>query len=267
MIKAAQESDIKGLNTLSPKDWNFDYEAFLTDFMHEEYFHAFLQYEGKKIIGTGNVFIHEKIGWLANIIIDEKHRTKGNGSTMTQFLVDFLKEKKCETQVLIATKLGEPVYKKLGFKKISEYQSFESEINLNYTATDSIRGLKKSDMKNVYKLDELITGEIRPLLIEKCSKNGFGYFNDEDELQGVFLPRFGKGLVLATNKKAGQSLLKFKHSKKGRKSYIPIENTAGIAWMEHLDLKKGEPFSRMILGKKDEWKPTMIYSYGSGYCG
>ena len=267
MIRELKKSEIRGLNNLTPTDWKYDYEEFLTGYLNEDFFHAFVMIKDDAIIGTGNVLVKEKIGWLANIIITKKFRGKGLGFQMTKFLVDYLNDKECETQLLIATELGEPVYQKAGFKRITEYQCFDSETELDFTQTNSIRPLKDIDLGSVYKLDEDANGENRTHLIDKYYATGLGYFNNENVLLGFYLPDFGRGLVIAKDSKAGIELLKLKHSKIGMRTLLPIENKEGIDLLESTGLKKGDKSVRMVLGKENKWKPKYIYSYGSGYCG
>lgn len=269
MIRALKESEIDRLNSLPPTDWKFNYESFLKDFLKEDFFYAFVMIQDEKIIGTGNVFLKEKTGWLANIIINKKYRGKGLGFKMTKFLVDFLINKGCETQLLLATELGEPVYQKIGFKKVTEYQCFDTEIENNSTThyTKSIRKLGHSDLKNIHKLDKDANDENRTHLIDKYYETGLGYFNNENELLGFYLPDFGRGLVLSRDEQAGIELLKLKHSKKGERTLLPVDNQKGIDYFEKNGFKKGHKCSRMILGKENKWKPKYIYSHGSGYCG
>ena len=127
--------------------------------------------------------------------------------------------------------------------------------------------LKDFDLENVCKLDEDANGENRTHLIGKFFENGFGYFNSDNELLGFFLPQFGRGLVVSRSEQAGVELLKLKHSKKGRRTMLPVENLHGISFLENNGLKKGDKCSRMVLGKENNWNPNYIYSYGSGYCG
>lgn len=267
MIKEIKNSDIKGLNQLLPLEWHFDYETFLEDFIDEDFFYAFIQVQDNKIVGTGNVLLKEKVGWLANIIVDENYRGKGMGYKMTKFLVDFLNDKGCETQLLIATKLGEAVYKKIGFKKITEYLCFDSEVDLDFNYTKSIRELKNLDLESIYKLDRDANGENRIHLIDKYYRNGFGFFNNDNLLLGFFLPDFGRGLVISRDNQAGIELLKLKHSKKGKRTLLPIDNQEGVNLLKRNGLRKGEKCSKMILGRENNWNPKYIYSYGSGYCG
>jgi GNAT superfamily N-acetyltransferase len=267
MIRTLNESDINGLNRLPPIDWDFEYEGFLKDFLNEDFLYAFILLHEEKIVGTGNVFLKGKIGWLANIMVDLNYRGQGFGSEITQFLIDFLKDKKCETQLLIATKLGEPIYKKHGFKKMTEYHCFNSVTDSHYVFSDSIRALTKSDLESVYKLDNEANGEDRVHLIDKYYGNGLGYFNNDNELLGFYLPDFTRGLVVARDPQAGIELLKLKHSKKGKRTMLPIENHNGVNWLVKQSFQKGDSSSRMILGNENNWNPKYIYSYGSGFCG
>ncbi|WP_299801312.1 GNAT family N-acetyltransferase [uncultured Maribacter sp.] len=267
MIKKIKKSDIKELNHLPPQEWQIDYETFLKEFIDEDFFHAFIQIQDNKIVGTGNILLKGKVGWLGNIIVDKNCRGKGLGYEMTKFLVDFLDKKGCETQLLIATELGESVYKKLGFKKLTEYQSFDSTVDNDFNLSDSIQKLELSDLKNVYKLDLETNMEDRAHLIDKFYNNGFGFFNDDNQLLGFYLPEFGRGLVISKNKQAGIELLKLKHSKKGKRTLLPIENQSGIQLLEEMGLNEGEKSARMVLGEVNKWVPNNIYSYGSGYCG
>ncbi len=267
MISELKVSDIEGLNNLPPSAWKLDYEALLKEFIYEDFFYAFIQVQDNKIVGTGNVFLKDKVGWLANIIVDKKYRGKGLGYEMTSFLVDFLIDKKCNTQLLIATELGEAVYRKIGFRKLTEYQCFDSEIDSHFNFSNSIRKLKISDLDSIYRLDQETNAENRTHLIHRYYKNGFGYFNNDNKLLGFYLPEFGRGLVLSRDEQAGIELLKLKHSNKGKRTLLPIENQIGIKLLENIGLKKGNKCSRMILGKENKWIPNNIYSYGSGYCG
>ena len=267
MIRKLKESDILGLNNLPPADWTFDYESFLNNYGKDDFFHAFVMICNERIIGTGNVLLKGKIGWLANIIIVDDYRGKGLGFEMTKFLVEFLSEKGAETQLLIATDLGEKVYQKIGFKKISDYLRFESQVDFDYTQTNAIRPLKPSDLENTYKLDQEVNDENRQHIIDKYYKTGLGYFTENKELLGFYLPDFSRGLVLAWNKEVGIELLKLKHSKKGKRTMVPIENIDAINFFKSNGFKEGNKCSRMILGKENNWNPEFIYSYGSGYCG
>lgn len=267
MIRELTLEDIAGLNQLYPLDWNADYEQFLTTYFKEDFFYAFVLVLGQKIIGTGNLFINDQTGWLANIIVDPTYRNQGLGYKITNHLVQFLKAKGCHTQLLIATNLGVPIYEKLGFRKVSEYICFESDRNTNQTPSKAIRKLKLTDLNLVYGLDQAANDEKRRFFINKYYNSGFGYFDEKNSLLGFYLPDFGKGLIIANSESAGKELLSFKHLKKGKKTLLPLENEAGIAHLQKLNLSSGTNLYRMVLGNDNHWNPRMIYSYGTGYRG
>ncbi|MFT4660390.1 MAG: GNAT superfamily N-acetyltransferase [Patiriisocius sp.] len=267
MIRPLKQPEIRGLNSLSPSEWKFDYELFLQQFINDDFFYAFSISEDERIVGTGNVLVKENVAWFANIIVDENYRGKGLGSKMTKFLVDFVVDKGFETQLLVATHLGEAVYTKIGFRKVSEYLCFDSEVDQDYNYSNSIQALRPSDIENVYNLDRDANDENRIHLIDKYYQNGFGYFGNDRKMLGFYLPEFGQGLVLSRDNQAGIELLKLKHSKKGKRTMLPIENKEGIKFLESMGLRKGDKSSRMIFGKDNKWKPKYIFSYGSGYCG
>jgi len=254
MIKELKKTDISGLNRLAPEEWKFDYERFLNHFLEDDFFFPFVMVRDNKIIGTGNVFLKEKIGWLANIIIDKEYRCKGLGYKMTKYLTDFLQNMGCETQLLLATELGEPVYKKMGFRKLTDYQSFESVFDMKYHWNEQIRKLDASDKERVYELDLMANGENRKHLIDKFYQDGLGFFSN-NELIGFYLPNFGRGLVISKEKQAGKELLRLKHSNKGKRTFIPIENQEALNFFEENGIEKGYKCSRMILGKENQWKP------------
>ena len=267
MIRRLKKIDIPGLNSLPPVEWEFDYEKFLLNYMNEAYFKAFVLVQDDQVIGTGNVLFEGKTGWLANILVAEKFRRQGNGFQMTNFLVDFLKSKGCKTQILLATELGEPVYLKIGFKKITYYRSFETIEDVAYQLPNAIRALKATDFASVCELDQEVNDENRAHLIKKYYSTGMGYFDNDNELLGFFLPDFGRGLVLAKDKTIGIELLKLKHAKKGRRTFLSVDNKTGMAFFENNEFKEGYGCYRMVLGENNKWDAQGMYSYGSGFCG
>ncbi len=267
MLRRLVKSDIPGLNSISPEDWGMDYEAFLDEFLSEQYFDAFVITENNQIVATANSFIKDEVGWIANVIVDATCRGKGFGTQVTKHIIDFIFDKGCKTQLLLASDLGEPVYLKLGFQIVSNYVCFKSEKSSDYQPNNLVRKLKQEDLESVYRLDFEINGENRFHLIDKYYSSGFGYFNSSHELLGIYLPGFGRGLVLAKEEAIGIELLKLKHSEKGKTSFLPEENTVGLEFLHRYTVRQGTSLKRMILGKAVSWNPQMIYSYASGYCG
>lgn len=266
-IKRITEQDLSGLNSLPPSEWNFDYESFVKKHLNDDFYFPFLMTIDDTVVGTGDVLHNGKIGWLANIFVKAGYRGRNLGVKMTQFLIDFLDKKKCETQILIATEMGERVYQKLGFRRTNIYQGYQSKADRNHNMNENVRKLQESDIQSLLELDREINGEDRKCFLVNSYASGFGYFEKKGELTGFYLPDFGRGLVLARTQDAGLELLKIKHSEKGRISYIPVENKVAINFFKSNEIEQLENFSRMVLGKQNTWTPEYVYSYGSGYTG
>ena len=182
-------------------------------------------------------------------------------------MIDCLRNRNCETQALIVTELGEPAYKKLGFIKISEYLGFETENSRQIRLDKNIRRIEHNDLEQIISLDSITNNENRSHLIKKYYKNGWIYKNPNGQIVGFYLPDFGRGLIISKDVAAGLRLLDLKHSKKGKRSMIPVENQKGIEYFRKSGLKIGYKCSRMILGVNYNWQPEYIFSYGSGYFG
>ena len=261
------KSNLSGLNSLPPTEWKFDYESFVKERLNEDYYFPFLISIDDSVVGSGNVLQNGKIGWLANIFVSTNYRGRGLGVKITQFLIDFLNKRECETQLLIATEMGEGVYQKLGFRRTATYQGYQSKSNTHHKMNENIRQLQESNIQSLLVLDQEINGEDRSHFLLNNYESGLGYFDKNGELIGVYLPDFGRGLVLAKNEDAGIELLKIKHSEKDKVSYIPVENKVANDFLKSNNTQQLENFSRMILGKENNWNPKYIYSFGSGYSG
>jgi GNAT superfamily N-acetyltransferase len=77
----------------------------------------FLLSEDKgKIFGIGGVFIFEKVSSFGYMSVLPEYRGKGVGTEIFRNLLGIANKLNCETMILYASKLGEPIYKKFGFK-------------------------------------------------------------------------------------------------------------------------------------------------------
>ncbi len=263
MIRPLKKSDIKGLNSLVPQDWNSDLEQNQLQFYGQEYFHAFVMADPEKIISLGNLFFNADSAWLANIIVAEKCRGLGLGSEMTAHLMDFAVAQGYTSMLLLATAIGQPMYQKLGFKTVCTYQKFVSPSDSQHTRSKAVRSLENRDLFDVHALDTLATGESRMHLLFKFYEEGLGYFQG-DKLFGFYLPHFGRGLVIASDPTAGAELLQIKHAEKDCVTMVPESNLAAIDLLTEANLTRGEPLYRMVYTQDVDWKPEYIFSYGSG---
>jgi GNAT superfamily N-acetyltransferase len=265
-ISPLQIDHIPLVKDLPTADWKFNYQQFLSLHFGQSYFYPVVYHVAGEIAGTGNAIINGSIGWLANIIVAEPYRNRGIGTTITQHLMAYLEAKRCATQLLIATELGEPVYTKLGFKKTSTYRFFRIEEPLKAPADKYLVKVKKSDLAQILKIDREILADDRTYLISRCYQDGWIY-KKNNKCIGYYLPHMGRGPVVATEKEVGLLLLHLKHSESARRSAVPQENSHAIEYLITAGFEYFDDCARMILGRKVPWKPTRIFSYSHGYCG
>jgi len=258
--------DIESIRDLQPEGWSDITEAFKY-YIAYEFCQPIKVVTDDKIIGVGTSIMFENTGWLAHIIVHKDYRNKGIGYKIVENLLYHLLSKSIPSVLLIATEIGEPVYKKAGFRVISDYLFFkrvqpwrENSISKN------IMPFRENYYADIIRLDMSISGEIREPLIKMHLANSLIYLENE-ELSGFYLPNLGEGLIIAGNSMAGIELMKTKYSK-ADKAVIPSENQIGIDFLKKngfiLSETKGK---RMILGKDIVWKPECIFSRIGGNFG
>jgi len=259
-------NDLNEIRKLQPEGWNDivpEYELYVRNkFCFPK--KAMLD---KKMIGVGTLIVFDSTAWLAHIIVDKNHRNNRIGFQITEKLINDGKDKSAETLLLIATELGFPVYKKLGFSAISAYSFLtRDKPRRDYLLSPKIFPFEDSFELKIYELDEKISGENRRRLLKDFLKNALIYIEDSS-LLGFYLPDLGEGLILASTTEAGLELMKIKYSK-ADKAVLPGQNHAGADFLKQngftLSDTKG---TRMILGKEIEWKPAEIYSRIGGNYG
>ena len=220
-----------------------------------------------KIIGLGNSIIFSNTAWIAHIIVKKEYRNKGIGFQIVNYLIKTVEEKSIESVLLIATELGEPVYKKAGFRIISDYIRLDREhLWIKNPVAKNIVPYTNNFYSEIINFDKMISGEDREPLIRLYLKNGLIYL-DKNKLRGFYLPDLGEGPVFADNAEAGRELMKVKYSKTDN-AVIPAENIAGIDFLKQNGFKiTGIKGKRMILGKDILWKPGCFYSRIGGNYG
>src|SRR5690554_108797 len=200
-----------------------------------------------KIAGTGTAIIHNNTAWLAHIIVHREYRNQGFGKLITQRLIDIAKAKGCDTLYLLATDLGEPVYKKLGFEIETEYGFFKGQIiPTTHPPNKHILPFHTTFEKQIAKLDHRVSGEDRWVELKSHLANGYVYVQDH-EVKGYYLPTCGDGLIIATSQAAGQELLKLRLTSKDF-AVFPIDNAFATAFLKKHDFKEVRREKRMRLG-------------------
>lgn len=265
-IEKVTYKDLNQIIKLQPKGWpniSFDFVRYINyDFCEPIKFTL-----ENNIVGVGCSIIFKDSAWIAHIIVDSKHRNKGIGFHIVDFLVNSLIEKKISSISLIATSLGESVYKKAGFRFVSDYifLNKKSEWKINKISKKII--IYSSDFySQLIELDRKLTGENRVNLIKNHLDNCLIY-TDNETIKGYYLPFLGEGAIYAQESNVGLELMKIKYSIVD-KAVIPSENEIGIEYLKNIGFcENNTKGRRMILGKNINWNPDCIFSRIGGNYG
>ena len=217
-----------------------------------------------QLAGIGTTILLGETAWLATIIVHTDHRNKGYGTKITEALLQSLDSTKCTTVFLIATALGEPVYKKVGFEVETEYAGFSGG-NIDALTPDRIIVFEEKYTDDILRLDKKITGEDRSLLLREHLPLAQLHFVG-DKLGGFYLPTLGEGPIVAEDSESGITLLTQKMQTVNTIT-LPIDNEGGIDFLLNHRYKRVRHLSRMRLGRKIAWQPDSIYSRISGVSG
>ncbi len=258
--------DIPKLALFAPEEWRVALDAVLLEHFGRAYFHARVIAEAEQIMAVGHGIATGPAGWIGNIIVRPGARNRGLGSRMTLEIMDCLRSRGCSTLLLIATKLGEPVYSKLGFRGTGEYV-FLRVPRLEVAPTLSVRRLRPSEAGQVFKLDASATGEARNDLLAPHLGFGWGHVSPGGALDGFFLPSFGSGFVMASDTAAGLDLLGFKHAFYAGNAVVPDGNAAALQFLMQHGAEETARAPRMAIGDEVAWRPEFIFGRAAGYCG
>jgi GNAT superfamily N-acetyltransferase len=262
-IAPVTSADIVGIMLLQPPAWPSILPWF-EFYLSSEFCFPKKCTINNKIIGIGAAIVHGQTAWLAHIIVDPGQRNKGVGFAITQALIDSLKNTDCETISLIATQLGEPVYRKSGFEAEMEYIYLRNGRTL-LPDNDSIIPYNEKYKNEMLELDKFVSAESRHRLLEPHLTKSFISVSNE-RLQGFFLPTLGDGLIIAATSESGLEFLRLKYAK-GGPAALPAGNKAGIDFLLSQGYAEHARGTRMRLGKKINWQADKIYSRIGGNLG
>lgn len=258
------KDDLPLIKHLQPEDWS-DILGFFNFYLNSSYCYPIKSVDASQINGVGCCIYNGTTGWLAHIIVDKNYRNQGIGTRITQRLIDILISKKCETLLLIATEMGERIYKKLGFIQETKYVFLKGHTIVHKPSKQII--MYGSTFKNqVLNLDRTISGENRSHLIIPHISSSMLY-SENDRITGFYIPHLGEGLIVADSNNAGNALLGIKISKDNAKIVLPMNNSSAQGFLKKNGYSIYSQCSRMISGKSIIWHPEKIFSRIGGNLG
>lgn len=259
-------SDIDKIRYLQPEGWSDITDAFRF-YCQSDFCNPIKITLDSEIVGIGNSIQFDQTAWLTQIIVNQGYRNRGIGQNIVDILLADIKSRGIETVLLIATELGEPVYVKSGFRKVSDYFYFKrATVQTESQITSKIQPYKEDYYNDIIRLDTYISGENREKFIKNYLVKSVVHIS-KNEIDGFYIPNLGEGPVFALTPDAGRELMRYKYSTID-KATIPSENQAGVEFMKELGFSRTNMTGkRMILGHDIEWKPEMIYSRIGGNLG
>jgi GNAT superfamily N-acetyltransferase len=267
-IRAIEPAEIPLLKDFAPPDWKSDLSALFTFHFGQPYFHPIVAEVDGAIVGCAEGLLNGKVGWLGNIVVLPEYRGRGIGHALTAQLVDYFSRNGCSAQVLIATQMGEPVYRRLGFEVRSRYIFLGREQTSPPADLPAVQRLAPADHLPLLALDRRITGEDRQAFLGRFLADAWVYRPSPDAaIEGFYLPGLGNGPVLADNDEAGLSLLHFKLGQGCQIVVVPVSNSAALGLLLETGFVETTRAPRMVLGKEVGWQPARVYGRGAGYCG
>lgn len=218
-----------------------------------------------KVVGIGTAIIHGYTAWLAHIIVSPNHRNAGIGSAITKALIDLCQRNSCRTLLLIATALGEPVYKKFGFEAETSYIFFDYGNSFTHQDSPQVFTFQKKYGEALFKLDRSVSGEDRKKLLYEHLDHAL-LFVEKELLEGFYVPTLGEGLIISDSPAAGLALMKLRATST-KKFCVPMLNENALNFLSQHGFSEYRRASRMILGEKVKWDGSKIYSRIGGNLG
>lgn len=264
-IAQITQKDLAQINELRPDGWP-DLIPHYQFYIESSFSNPIKISIDGQIAGIGASIQHKSTAWLGHIIVHKDYRNRGIGTKITKVLCEMLHPERFHSVSLIATELGEPVYRKLGFEKETEYHFFKNEGMHDYNSeTENIHDFDVDYAGEILSMDKLITGEDRILLLQNHLPAA-KVFLSRNKVIGFYLPTLHEGLIISTDKLAGIELLKLRLKHKAV-SILPKENTGAIEFLSTHQFKYFQKGSRMSLGRRTGLKAEMLFNRIGGNLG
>lgn len=219
------------------------------------------------VVGTGVGTRNGRAGWVGLIFVAPSLRERGLGGAITTAVCADLEDRGCRTLLLLASRLGEPVYRRLGFEAPTSYRVYEPP-ETGVQPTDPfpgarIRLLEASDVAAVEALDRRATGEDRSHLIRAVLSDGGRVVVGPDGAVRAFEldPAWGGHPLIAPDPADAYALL-VAGAADGpfrRRAVVPDENAPAIAVLESHGWQHTRSLTRMLRGEALPWQPTWLW--------
>lgn len=251
--------DLPFTRHLQPDGWG-DITASLMEYCQQQFCRPIKVVDHNNIVGLGTAIFHKGSAWLAHIIVHESCRGNGIGAKIVNHLMSIAIQNGSSSINLIATDLGYPVYKKVGFKKVGAYQFLKRQEQWTpQPMPEQLQVANPTYHQQILHLDFEINGECRTELIEDHLKQAI-IFAEDGLVEGYYFPQLGQGPIYAKTERAGLGLMALKYSTVDT-AVLPVDNLQGIQFLtKNGFIAQDTTAIRMTYGKGMHWHPAQIFS-------
>ncbi len=265
-IALFQISDVVKIGHLQPADWG-DIKPNMLAYCLQSFCTPIKVLDQDEIVGIGSLIVHENSAWLAHIIVAEHARGRGIGQHIVEYLLQLAKDRGIPSVNLIATKLGEAIYTKCGFRSVGNLHSYKKKANyISKALSQQLVPATENHMEQIAALDEKSTGEKRLNHLKNQLSKAI-VFESNQQVEGYYLPELKEGPIYASTEVAGLALMELKCSMCDL-VILPEDNNAGIQFLTDRGFVRQENTPiRMVYGEDTHWIPQNIYSRIGGNYG
>jgi GNAT superfamily N-acetyltransferase len=218
------------------------------------------------IVGTGVATINGAVGWIGTIWVDSAWRRRGLGRALTNATIEAAEAAGCRTLVLVATKLGLPLYERLGFEIQTWYRIMEAPGLAAGSDTTRARPFRPSDLPAMRALDNAATGEDRGHLLAAFAAPDTTLCVDRpDGTLGGFVVRasWGGGATIAPDPDDALAILRARRLAAGPdrrvRAGLLTDNAAGLERLAAAGWVDSWSAPRLIRGPMPDWNPLAIW--------
>ncbi len=218
------------------------------------------------IVGTGVATFNGTVGWIGTIWVDSTWRRRGLGRALTIATMDAAEAAGCRTLVLVATKVGQPLYEGLGFVVQTTYRIMEAPGLPSAGGPSRVRPYRPSDLAAMGALDTAATGEDRRHLLTAFAAPSTTLCLERPAgaLAGfVVRAPWGGGATVAPDPDDALAILNARRRAAGPEKRVRAgvlaENETGLALLAASGWTDSWQAPRLIRGAMPAWAPDAIW--------
>jgi GNAT superfamily N-acetyltransferase len=256
-----------GLRLSRQAGWNQN-EADWLRFLYFEPDGCFTAELDELAVGTTTTCLLGHVAWIAMVLVDVDARSKGVGTQLLRYALDYLDDRQVSTIRLDATPVGRPVYEKLGFQpeyELARYEGIASHLEAHPIITEAAR----ETYPDIIELDRKITGTDREKMLTKL----FDEFPHDLRItrrhgvDGYAMIRPGVNAIqvgpCVANIESGSALLTDAINRcRGKAVFVdvPRDNVDAVQFVESAGLRIQRCFTRMYRGERVDDKLEALWA-------